>query len=225
MLHRAHDLGIGGAATEIAREIVADLILARIGICREQLPRHQDKARRAKAALESAGLDEGLLHRIERLALLHGLDPRAVDERREIEAARHGFAVDQHGAAAAQALAAAFARAEKVEALLQQLDERQMGFDRGRDRLAIEGEADLHHASFSGSPCAARSARRIVSGRKGSEVRRTPTASSMALAMAGETPKVALSPTPLAPKGPLCSVDPTASFSIVSGKSRKPGIL
>ena len=60
-------------------------------------------------------------------------DLGAVDERGEIEAARHGRAVDEDGAAAAQPLAAAFARAEQVEALLQQLDQRLVRRDVGRD--------------------------------------------------------------------------------------------
>src|SRR5579862_4213915 len=100
-----------------------------------------------------------------------------------------------------------------------------MRFDLGADRLAVESEADLHASSGKGLPSAARSARRIVSGLIGNEVSLTPIASSIALAIAGETPKVALSPTPLAPKGPPCSTAATASFSITRGRDRKPGIL
>ena len=66
----------------------------------------------------------------------------AVGEGGEIEAARHGGAVDDDRAAAAQALAAALARAEEVEALLQHLDEGLVRADLGRDLAAVEGEAD-----------------------------------------------------------------------------------
>src|SRR5579864_440652 len=191
----------------------------------EQLPRHQDEARRAEAALEGARLNEGFLDGIERIAMLDGLDRGTVSECGKVEATRYRLTVDQHGAATAKTLAATFARAEQIEALLQQLDKGEVGFDLGRNLLAIQCEANLHYASASGSPCAARSARKIASGRRGNEVNLTPTASSMALAMAGDTPKVALSPTPLAPNGPPCSTDATASFSIAAGKSRKPGIL
>ena len=45
-------------------------------------------------------------------------------------------------------------------------------------------------------------ARSTASGFNGSSVRRTPIASSIALAIAGETAKVPDSPTPLAPNGP-----------------------
>ncbi len=134
----------------------------------------------------------------------------AVDERREIEAARHGRAVHQHGAAAAQALPAAFARADQIELALQQLDEVVMRLDLGRDRLAVEGEVDVRAAlmssSSSGLLALARSARNTASAVSGSSVRRTPTASSMALAIAGDTPKVAVSPTPLAPNGPFALI-------------------
>src|SRR4029077_724575 len=64
-LHRLDDLRIGGAATEIAGEIVLDLVVVRIGMAVEQLLGHQDEAGRAEAALERTLLDEGLLHRIE----------------------------------------------------------------------------------------------------------------------------------------------------------------
>src|SRR5262249_883801 len=46
-LDRVDDLGIGGAAAEIAGEIVPDLIFVRVGMRLEQLRRHQHEARRA----------------------------------------------------------------------------------------------------------------------------------------------------------------------------------
>src|SRR5262245_13262654 len=204
--HRVDDLGIGGAAAEIAREIVPDLIFVRIGMGIEQLRCHQQESRRAIAALEGARLDEGLLHRTERLRLrirerLDGAHLGAVDKGGEVEAAGDGRAVDQHGAAAAHALPAALARAHQIKLALQQLDEIVMRLDLGRDLLAVEREADgaAHASSSSGLLALARSARKMASGLSGSSIRRTPQASSMALAMAGDTQKVAVSPTPLAP--------------------------
>src|SRR5215470_10767740 len=64
-LHRLDDLWIGGAATEIAGQVMLDLVVVRIGVAVEQLLGHQDEPGRAEAALERALLDEGLLHRIE----------------------------------------------------------------------------------------------------------------------------------------------------------------
>src|SRR6266849_9584241 len=102
-LHRLDDLRIGGAAAQVAGEIVLDLLVVRIGMAVEQLLRHQHEAGRAEAALEGALLDEGLLHRIELSARVEMLDGRhlgAVDEGGEIETARHRGAVDDDGAAA-----------------------------------------------------------------------------------------------------------------------------
>ena len=99
-----------------------DLVVVGIGMRFKQLPRHQHETRRAEAALRGAGFEEGLLDRRELAVLGEAFDGRdllAVGERREIEAAGHRGAVDQHRAAAAQALRAALARAEQIEAVAQ----------------------------------------------------------------------------------------------------------
>ncbi len=62
----------------------------------------------------------------------------------------------------------------------------------------------LRHPGPTGFPAFSRSARNTASAVSGSSVRRTPTASSMALAIAGDRHSVAVSPAPLAPNGPLC---------------------
>src|SRR5580704_10063617 len=227
--HRLDNFRIGGAAAEIAREIMNDVVVARVGMFLQQLMHHEHESRCAEAALERATVDERLLHDRQRAIGIERFDrgdALAVDPGREIKAARHRLVVDQHGAAAAQALAAAFARAEQAEAL-QQLDQVAMRLDVGRNRLAVEREIDAvhaHHSSSSGSPACARKARRTASAVIGSSVMRTPTASWMALAMAGETPKVPDSPSPLAPNGPECCSASTKMFSI-GGMSRMPGIL
>src|SRR5262245_24095761 len=128
----------------------------------KQLARHQHEPRRAEAALGRARLQEGFLHRAElaiRREVLDGRDLLAVGECREIEAARHGGAVDKHGAAAAQALRAALPRTEEIEPVAQQLENGLMRRDRGRDLLAVKGETYRSHQSSNGAPCAARSAR------------------------------------------------------------------
>src|SRR5580704_10127336 len=144
-LHRRDDLRIGGAATEVAGEPVLDRVVVRIGMAVEQLLGHEDEPGRAEAALERALLDEGLLHRIEAAVRVERLDRRhlgAVREGGEIETARHRGAVDEHGAAAAQALAAALARAVERELVAQHLEDGVVRRDLGADRLAVEGEAD-----------------------------------------------------------------------------------
>src|SRR5581483_8087948 len=188
----------------------------------------QHEARRAEAALERAAIDEGLLHDRQRafgIRRLDGVEGFAVHPRHKIETAGHGLVVDQHRAATAQALPAAFAGAEQIEPL-QQLDQIAVRLDLGRDRLAVEREGDgarAHHSSSSGRPCLARSARSTASAVIGSSVMRTPTASSMALAMAGDTPKVPDSPSPLAPNGPLCCSASTSSL-VIGGISAMPGM-
>src|SRR5205807_652104 len=99
---------------KIAGQIMPDRLLVGIGIFLEQLLGHQDETGSAEAALEGAGLDESLLHGTELPVAGEMLDRRhlgAIHEGREVETTRHRAAVDQHGAAAAQALAAALARA------------------------------------------------------------------------------------------------------------------
>ena len=56
----------------------------------------------------------------------------------------------------------------------------------------------------SGLPIFVRKARKTASGVSGNSVSRTPTASSMAFAIAGERQRVADLPAPFAPNGPLC---------------------
>ena len=72
---------------------------------------------------------------------LDGDDIRAIDERGQIQASRHGRAVDDHGAAATESLPAALARAEQCELPLQDLDHRVIDRNAGRDRTAVEREA------------------------------------------------------------------------------------
>src|SRR5580692_684331 len=118
-VHRFDDLRIGAAAAQIARQVVTDLVVAWVGMRGQQLRRHQHESGRAKAALECTRLDEGFLHRVQRVAIgkaLDGDELGAVGEHGEVETARHRRAVDQHGAAAAaQPLAAAFARPAERE--------------------------------------------------------------------------------------------------------------
>src|SRR5215475_5372201 len=106
-LHGLDDLRIGGAATEIAREVVPDLVLVGIRMLLEQLPGHQQEAGRTEAALERAAFDERLLQRAELAVSREVLDRdhlRAVREGRQEQATRHGSPVDQHRTATAQAL-------------------------------------------------------------------------------------------------------------------------
>src|ERR1700689_1957615 len=117
--------------------------------------RHEDEAGRTVAALERAGVDEGLLYRRQSPISIKRLDrgdALAVDPDRKIETAGDRLVVDQHRAAAAKPPATAFARAKQIEAL-QQLDEVAMRLNVGRDRKVVERETDSgHRQSWSYAP-------------------------------------------------------------------------
>src|SRR3989449_4997166 len=160
-----------------------DGVVVGLGVVLEQLAGHQDKAGRAEAALQAAAFDERFLHRVEAAASLDGRYFAALGERSEIQAAGHGAAVDEHRAAAAEALPAAFARAEEAECVLQDFDQRLVRRHLRLHRLAVQAELNAApHFAFCSSV-------KIDSGLSGSTVSLTPTASWIALAMAGDTPK------------------------------------
>src|SRR5688500_2227147 len=216
-LHRLDDFRVGRAAAQVARQVVLDVVLARVGVLVQQLARHQHEARRAEAALECGRVDECLLHGVELAVRLDGRHFRAFEQRGEVQATRNRAPVHQHGAAAAQPLRAALASAVQAERLPQHFDQAFVRRDLRAHRLAVQTEADL-----SSHFCIAWNTASALSG---SEVMRTPTASCTALAIAGDTPKVPVSPTPFAPNGPLLCSATTASLLMLAGRSRKPGIL
>ena len=51
---------------QIATQVLPNFFVTGVGVARQQITAHQDKARRTKAALKRTAVDEGLLHRIER---------------------------------------------------------------------------------------------------------------------------------------------------------------
>src|SRR6185369_2677129 len=102
--HRLDDLRVAGAATEIARERLADLVLARRRIVEQERLRRQHDAGRAVAALRGATLGERGLERIEPAVHLETLDryqraPAHVGG--QDEAGANGAAVGEHRAGAA----------------------------------------------------------------------------------------------------------------------------
>src|SRR6266436_10300512 len=64
----AHDVGIAGAAADVAGEVVTDFALRRIRVLLEQLADAHDHPRRAEAALQSVVLMECGLNRMQRAA-------------------------------------------------------------------------------------------------------------------------------------------------------------
>src|SRR5207244_9612515 len=95
-LDRLHDVVVAGAATEVALELVADLLFRRLRIPLEQLVGGPDHTRRAEAGLETVLLPEPLLDRMTLAVPREAIDCRyggAVGLDREHRARLHRLAV------------------------------------------------------------------------------------------------------------------------------------
>src|SRR5690242_17040305 len=107
------DPHVARAAADVARELLADLVLRRVVVRVEQRLRRHQEAGRAEPALETVVVLERLLQRMQLVTIgeaLDRLDPRAVDLTRERQAGACDNAVDEDGARAAHALLAADVR-------------------------------------------------------------------------------------------------------------------
>ena len=126
--HRLGDPGIGAAAAEIAAHALADALGIVAGLpLLDQADRAHDLAGRAEAALQAVMGDEGGLHRMQLIAArdaLDGEDVGAVVADRQRQARIDAPAVDQHRAGAALAAVASLLGAGQVEALAQQVEQR-----------------------------------------------------------------------------------------------------
>src|SRR5690606_31863783 len=149
-LDRPDDVVITRAAAEIALEILADLLLARVRVVLEQRRRAHHHPRRAVAALEAVMILERLLDHAERsVGIGHSLDrahlrPFAVE--REDRAGLHRLAIEMHRAGAALRRVAADMRAGKAEPVAQELDQERAPLDLARDLLAVDHERYDRHA-------------------------------------------------------------------------------
>src|ERR1041385_8592044 len=74
VLDRLDDVDVAGAATEVPRDRLADVVLGRLGVLREERAAGHHHARRAEAALQAVLLPEALLDRVELVSLLEPLD-------------------------------------------------------------------------------------------------------------------------------------------------------
>src|SRR5712672_1072404 len=103
-LNCAHDVGVAGAAADIAGELVADFTLGRILVLLEQLAHRHDHPGRAEAALQGVMLVESRLHRMQgataRREAFDRRDRRAVGHDSENRAGFDGLSVDIDGAGA-----------------------------------------------------------------------------------------------------------------------------
>jgi hypothetical protein len=95
-----------------------DVLRGWLRITFQQFLRHQNKARRTKAALERTILNERLLDRMQFVLFGQALDSRyrsSIDKCSEVQAATHGQTIHEGRAAAAESLTTAFSRPEQTE--------------------------------------------------------------------------------------------------------------
>ena len=103
----------------------------------------EDHARRAEAALEPEVFHEGLLERVQPLAVrqaFDGDDPLAFDRADRRRAGPHRLVVDQHRAGAAEGLAAPELGAGQPEIVAQDPEQHPILVDRQPRGLAVERE-------------------------------------------------------------------------------------
>ena len=122
---------------------------------RDETDEQHDLTRRAIAALKAVMVDEGRLHRVQRVAggeALDGGDFGAVEGDGEGQAGVDPPVVDQHRAGAALAAVAAFLGAGQGHALAQEVEQgHPRVVERYRPCLAVDGQADgVGHASSIG---------------------------------------------------------------------------
>ena len=141
------DLGVAGAAAEVAGDRLADVLVDRRAALVEIGAGRHEHARRADAALGAAVLQECLLERVQATGRREALDRQdrlALDLRQRHQAAVDDLTVDQHRAGAALALAAALLGAGQTEVLAQRVEQAAHARGVERDVLAVDREAVGH---------------------------------------------------------------------------------
>ena len=153
--HRLDDVVVAGAAAEVARERLADLLLGRRRVALQQVGRSHDHARRAVAALQPVVLPERLLERMQRALLAHSLDRLDLGAVRldgEQRARLDRLTVEVDRARAAVGRVAADVRAGEAERFTQEVDQEQAGFDVGALLSTIDGHRDPYGTSHASPP-------------------------------------------------------------------------
>src|SRR5438445_6305688 len=145
-LHRLVDLDVAGAAAEVARQSLLDVVATGARVVGEERVGGEEEGWGAVAALGGAQHREGFLQRVEPAALrqpFHRLHAVALAREAEHQARQHGRAVEQHRARSAFAQFAPVLRAGEGEILPQHLEQRLVRSEGDLDRLAVELERDL----------------------------------------------------------------------------------
>ena len=140
---------VAGAAADVALELLANgLLFELVAEAVDHVDRRHDHAGRAEAALQAVILAEGLLHRMQLLAVGEALDGEhvgAVRLHRQHGAGLDRLAVDMDDAAAALRGVAADMGAGQPQDLAQELDQQRARLDGGVDGFAVHRQRNGRH--------------------------------------------------------------------------------
>lgn len=149
------DSGVGTATAEVAVEVAADGIGGRVGVAAEECDGGEDHGWGTEAALEGGVVEEGLLDGVELAGRGESFDggDGAADLCGGSEAGADGFAIDQNGASAALAFAAAELGTGEFEMVAEGVEEGDLGREVGLAALSIDGEIDAGHTELEYPVC------------------------------------------------------------------------
>src|SRR5207248_4217143 len=147
---RSDDIGVAGAAADIAGEPLTDLTFRSRALPQDQIARGDQHCRSAVAALQRVMLVKTPTQRID-----HAVARKAFDRRdlalvagdREQQARARRLAVDEDGAGAADTMFAAQMSAGQIAPLAQKIRERQSRRHVIRDMGTVDLQADRSHCS------------------------------------------------------------------------------
>src|SRR5262249_34539697 len=137
---------IAGAATEIGRKQIEEVIVADVRVALEHACRQHEEARCAKAALQAVMVDERLLQRVQLVAVCQafdGADLAAFRLHGTHEARATRFAVEQNRARAAHAMLAADMGSGLPAIVADRIDQRAAWIHPDRMAASVDGERNL----------------------------------------------------------------------------------
>src|SRR5216683_5764657 len=147
--NRSNNVGVAGAAADVAGDAVADLALRACSLAQDQVARGDQHRRRAKAALQSVMLMEIPPQcRQDRIAgkAFDGLHGAVVAGDREHQARARRLAVDEDRAGAAHAVLAAEMGPGQIASLAQKIGQRQTRRNVVGDCGPVHRESNRGHA-------------------------------------------------------------------------------
>src|SRR5690242_1010753 len=167
------DLGVAGAAAEVAGESVLDLVAGGGGGVRQEGGAGDEEAGRAVAALRRATLGEGQLERVQGVVASKALDSGdggILGFDGEQQAGEDRLAIHQHGAGATVAQLAAVLGASQVQLLTQHFEQGVGG--RGGYLACLAVDLEGHKLLGHGIHSWAEGSRRAVGGGSSARARR-----------------------------------------------------